>query len=166
MYFRASALVESASGSRGASHATGAASMQKLLWDASKAARRVGNQWGKAWKSFSKMWLKTGGRGGGGTWAVSEEAAGDRRWWGCSSRAQEVGAGPWQQLCQDCQKGALLSLGKALQEGGGSKAVCKGGKHYALQAKCSGSAPVPSPHSHCGGYRCREVGMGESQEHL
>lgn len=63
-------------------------------------------------------------------------------------------------------KGVLLSRGNALQEGGVSKAVCKGGKHYALQTKCSGSAPVPSPHSHCGGYRCQEVGIGESQEHL
>lgn len=61
---------------------------------------------------------------------------------------------------------ALLSLENALQEGSGSKVVCKGGKHYALQAKCSGSAPVPSPHSHHGEYRCREARMRESQEHL
>lgn len=42
------------------------------------------------------------------------------------------------------EKGVLLSPGKVLQEGGSNKAVCKGGKRYALQAKCSGSAPVPS----------------------
>lgn len=36
-------------------------------------------------------------------------------------------------------KGAPLSRGNALQ-GGSSKAVCKGGKHHTLQAKCLSSA--------------------------
>lgn len=64
---------------------------------------RVGNRWGKAWQGFSGMWLKTGGRGAEGTWAGTKEAAGERSWWGHCSRAQEVSAGPWQRLCQDCQ---------------------------------------------------------------
>lgn len=84
---------------------------------------------------------------------------------------QQQSSGGWYQAMAAVVpgqpgKGALLSPGNALQEGGGSKAACKGRKHYALPATRSGSAPVPSPHSHRSGYRCQEVRIGEIQEHL
>lgn len=62
-------------------------------------------------------------------------------------------------------KGALRSPGNALQ-GGGREGVCRAGQHNSPQAKCSGSALLPSPHHHRGGYRRWEVGMGESQGQL
>lgn len=62
-------------------------------------------------------------------------------------------------------KGTLPSPGSALQ-GGGREGVCQGGKHDAPQAKCLDSALVPSPHSHRGGYRCCEEGIGDSRGQL